>query len=54
VYVLTGNGEIFVNAWIVQHGWAEEAEYSPNSKYVEVFKYLEKEAKRNKLGIRQR
>ena len=54
VYVPVGNGEIFVNAWIVQHGWAEEAEYPPNNIYVEVFKYLEKEAKRNKLGIWRR
>ena len=51
LYVPTDNGEIFVNAWIVQHGWAEEAEYPPNTRYVEVFKYLEKEAKRNKIGV---
>ncbi len=51
VFLLAEHGDIFVNAWLVQNGYAKVSTYPPNVKYVEVFKYLQGEARRNNLGL---
>ncbi len=44
-------GSIFVNAYLVEAGYAQLMTYPPNVKYVELFKKLQNEARLNKRGL---
>lgn len=48
VYLVDGT---FVNALLVEEGYAQVATYSPNVRYAEKFKKLQWEAKRNNKGL---
>ncbi len=48
-YVYVGN--IFVNAWLVENGYANTATYPPNVKYSKLFVSLEAEARENNRGL---
>ncbi|MEA3494250.1 MAG: thermonuclease family protein [Candidatus Margulisiibacteriota bacterium] len=48
-YVYVDN--IFVNAWLVENGYAYAATYPPNVKYQESFLKLQKEARKNKRRL---
>ncbi len=43
--------DIFVNAWLVENGYARVATYPPNVKYQDLFLKLEKEARENNRGL---
>lgn len=45
------NKEIFVNATMIQNGFAQPMTYPPNVKYVEVFQQLFEEARQEKRGL---
>ena len=47
VYVDT----IFVNAWLVENGFAQVATYPPNVRYQDIFIKLEKKARETKKGL---
>jgi len=49
VYIYVG--DIFINAEMITKGYAKATPTPPNSKYDELFKKLEKEARENKRGI---
>ena len=51
VFVPDEHGDIFVDAWLVQNGFAQVSTHPPNVKYVEVFQYLQEEARRNNIGL---
>jgi micrococcal nuclease len=42
---------IFVNAWLVENGYAKVVYYPPNVKYYRYFRFLEKKAREKNLGI---
>lgn len=44
-------GDIFVNAWLVENGYAKVSTYPPNVKYQELFLKLQKEARENNRGF---
>ena len=44
-------GDIFVNAWLVENGYANVATYPPNVKYHDLFVSLEAEAREGKRGL---
>ncbi len=43
--------DIFVNAWLVENGYAQVATFPPNVKYQELFVKLQREARENKRGL---
>lgn len=43
--------DIFVNAWLVENGYAQVATYPPNVKYQELFSKLQREARENNRGL---
>jgi len=47
VYVDT----LFVNAWLVKHGYAKVLTVPPNTRYRDLFEKLEEEARRKKVGL---
>lgn len=49
VYVYVDN--IFVNAWLVENGYAYAVTYPPNVKYQELFLRLQREARENGRGL---
>ena len=50
-FARNGGYEIFLNAYLVNMGFAEVTSKEPNGKYQEVLLKLEQEAKEKKLGI---
>jgi len=44
-------GEIFVNAWLVENGYARVSTYPPNVKYQNKFIELERKAREEKRGL---
>ncbi len=44
-------GGIFVNAWLVENGYAKASTYPPNVKYAEKFRELERKAREEKKGL---
>lgn len=49
-YVYLEDGEM-LNVKLVKEGYAQVATYPPNVKYVETFKSLQEEARKNKVGF---
>ncbi len=49
-YVFLKDGT-FVNAWLVEHGYAQVMTVPPNVKYQEVFLKLQREARKAKRGL---
>ena len=49
-YVYLENGEM-LNAKLVKEGYAQVATYAPNVKYVDTFKSMQQEARKNKRGF---
>ena len=43
--------DIFVNAWLVENGFAQVSTYPPNVKHQELFLKLQREARENKRGL---
>ena len=43
--------DIFVNAWLVENGYAHASSYPPNVKYQNLFLNLQKEARENNKGL---
>ena len=43
--------DIFINAWLVEHGYADAKSYPPDTKYQEYFGHLEELAKEENIGI---
>ncbi|MBU0687606.1 MAG: thermonuclease family protein [Candidatus Margulisbacteria bacterium] len=48
-YVYIGN--VFVNAWLVENGYAHAVTYPPNVKYQKLFLKLEKESRESSRGL---
>ena len=48
MYLVDG---IFVNAWLVENGFAHVSTYPPNVKYQDRFLELEKKARETKMGL---
>ncbi|MCX5751240.1 MAG: thermonuclease family protein [Candidatus Saganbacteria bacterium] len=44
-------GDIFVNAWLVENGFAQVMTIPPNVKYQELFLKLQKQARENNRGL---
>lgn len=44
-------GDVFVNAWLVENGYAQVYTYPPDVKYNELFLKLQKEAREKKRGL---
>lgn len=44
-------GDVFLNAELVQNGYAKAIAYPPDTRFAEIFTALEKEAKEKKLGL---
>ena len=44
-------GEVFINAKLLQDGYAKTLSIKPNTRYAQKFKNFEKEAKKEKLGL---
>lgn len=49
-YVYLENGEM-LNMRLIKEGYAQVATYPPNVKYVDTFKNLQEEARKNKIGF---
>lgn len=49
-YVYLEDGEM-LNAKLIKEGYAQVATYPPNIKYVDTFKSLQEEARKNKVGF---
>jgi micrococcal nuclease len=47
-------GDIFVNAWLVENGYAQVATYPPNVKYQKMFLKLQNEARASSKGLWQK
>ena len=46
--------DLFVNAWLVENGYAQVSTYPPNVKYQETFSKLQQIARNNNKGIWER
>lgn len=44
-------GDVFVNAWLVENGYAKVSTYPPNVKHQKLFVKLQKEARKNNKGL---
>lgn len=44
-------GEVFVNAWLVENGYAQAMTYPPNVRYADLFVKLEREARKVGRGL---
>lgn len=44
-------GDLFVNAWLVEHGYARVMTYPPNVKYADLFLKLERKARESDEGL---
>ncbi|MCX5726222.1 MAG: thermonuclease family protein [Candidatus Saganbacteria bacterium] len=44
-------GDIFVNAWLVENGFAQVSTYPPNVKHQELFLKLQREAREKNRGL---
>ena len=51
VYVWHGPKRIFVNAWLVKHGYAQVSTFPPNVKYQEKFLKLQRKAREKGRGL---
>lgn len=49
-YIYLENGEM-LNEKLIKEGYAQVATYAPNVKYVDTFKNLQEEARKNKVGF---
>jgi len=43
--------DVFVNAWLVENGFAQVMTVPPDVKYQDLFLKLQKEARQNKKGL---
>jgi micrococcal nuclease len=43
--------DLFVNAWLVEHGYARVMTYPPNVKYADLFLKLEQKARESDKGL---